>query len=49
MSQFVHFMIISQTLSCTLILFTIFFFGVSFKMIGNYGQMTNSQPSGRLI
>ena len=48
-SQFVHFMIISQILSCTLILFTFFFRGVSFKMIGNYGQMTNSQPSGRLI
>ena len=49
MSQFVHFMIISQILYCTLILFTIFVRKISFKMIGNYGQMTNSQPSGRLI
>ena len=47
--QFVHFMIISQIPSCTLILFTIFFCRVSFKMIGNYGQMTNSQPSCRQI
>ena len=45
MSQFVHFMIISQILSCTLIQY--FFRAVSFKMNGNYGQMTNSQPSGR--
>jgi len=51
MSQYVHFMIMSQILSCTLKSVLQYFFGeVSFKMIcNNYGQMTNSQPSGRLI
>ena len=49
MSQFVHFIIISQILSCTLIYLQYFFRGVSFKMIGIHGQMTNSQPLGRLI
>ena len=37
---------ISQILSCT---FTIFFRRVSFKMIGYYVQMTNSQPLSRLV
>ena len=31
------------------LIYNIFFRWVSFKMIGNYGQMTNSKPSGRLI
>ena len=31
------------------LIYNIFFRGVSFKMIGNFSQMNNSQPSGRLI
>jgi len=31
------------------IFFSIFFRGVAFKIMGGYGKMTNSEPSGRLI
>ena len=34
---------------CISILFAFFFRGVSFQKIGNYNQMTNSHPSGRLL
>ena len=42
MSQFVHFMTISQILFCTLILFTIFFRGVSFQPLS--GEREVVQP-----